>query len=170
MAINAKKLRELVDREMERLEDDRVKRHIRALLVEPSPVMRRWNYAHDQRFPRWSVLNDPESDTGIAYCEFGFGPERPWGLVWLTGDEDQMSMGQDSAWYATFLDAFCESQATGPLPIWQVFRGPWSKLEPMTGEGSLKETERRVAEFQAADPASNYFSHHDIRYGRRKSD
>jgi hypothetical protein len=81
MPINAEALRALVDRELERLLDARVKAHIRRLLVEPEPALRDGDYGEPcEQFPCW-VLSDSNSKTGIAYCESGFGPRNPWGLV-----------------------------------------------------------------------------------------
>ncbi len=47
------------------------------------------------------------SNTGIAYCEFGFGPRNPWGLVFLS----RGSIGMDSAWYESFWASYFESMA-----------------------------------------------------------
>jgi len=59
----------------------------------------------------WTVLEHQPSGTGIAYCEEGFGPDFPWGLVFLSGPH--MSMGMDSAWFASLEDAVRKS------PAWQ---------------------------------------------------
>ncbi|CAG0933531.1 hypothetical protein TFLX_03094 [Thermoflexales bacterium] len=66
-----------------------------------------------QTYPCWIVLEHKESNTGIAYCDYGFGPKDPWGLVFLSGD----SMGMDSGWFSSLEDAFRESMAReGPNP------------------------------------------------------
>jgi hypothetical protein len=58
----------------------------------------------------WTILNDKKSNTGIVYCESGFGPRAPWGLVWLgDAENERMLMGMDSQWFSTFLDAYFES-------------------------------------------------------------
>jgi hypothetical protein len=143
MAIDPDALKRLVERELESLTDARVIAHIRSLLVEPKVVLRDWDYGEPgQQYPCWSVLEDDASRTGIAYCESGFGPGQPWGLVWLGGvEQTSMSMGMDSGWYSTFLDAVFESRAVAPLPIWRVFRSDASgDRRPITGEDTWETT------------------------------
>src|SRR5205085_10543865 len=50
-----------------------------------------------------------------------FGPRSPWGLVNLSGSAN-MSIGMDSAWYVSFMEAYFESMAATELPIWRVFK------------------------------------------------
>src|SRR5260370_40363048 len=124
MTIDARTLKDLVENEWARTSDERIISHVRNLLVEPRIVMRHWDYGEPgQRFACWTVLEDPESGAVIAYCESGFGPRQPWGLV-REGDEAELpgaSIGSDSGWYSSFLDAFFESFAAVSLPIWRVF-------------------------------------------------
>jgi hypothetical protein len=48
---------------------------VKELLVEPGLVMSDWDYGEvDEQFACWTVLHDPSSNIGIAYCESGFGP------------------------------------------------------------------------------------------------
>jgi len=85
-------------------------------------LQREWDYGvPGQTYPCWSVLNHIESNTGIAFCEFGFGPRSPWGLVMLSGAE-HMSLGMDAGWFETFLEAYFDSRAITDLPIWRVFK------------------------------------------------
>jgi hypothetical protein len=121
-----------------------------------------------QQYPCWSVLEDDASRIGIAYCESGFGPGQPWGLVWLGGvEQTSMSMGMDSGRYSTFLDAVFESRAVAPLPIWRVFRSDASgDRRSITGEDTWETTWERVAEYRKADPASRYDCDHRIACGR----
>jgi hypothetical protein len=90
---------------------------IRRYLVEPFPVRRNWDYGSPgQTYVCWTVLEHPPSNTGVAYCEQGFGPDFPWGLVFLSGP--YMSMGMDSNWYASLGQAVRESMAwEGPGPL-----------------------------------------------------
>jgi hypothetical protein len=169
MSIDADVLKRVVDDELEHLFDARVKAHIRGLLVEPRAVLRNWDYGKPgEQHPCWAILNDSNSNTGIAYCETGFGPRAPWGLVWLEHSEDKpMSMGMDSGWFSTFLDAYFESPAATELPIWRVFKtGSSVTREPITDENSWEPTWKRVTECQKADPASRYDCGHSISYGR----
>jgi hypothetical protein len=80
MSITAAQIQAFIEIELKTLNDLRITTHIRSLLVEPMPVLRGWDYGTpDQAYPCWAVLNHPQSNTGIAYCEFGFGPSAPWG-------------------------------------------------------------------------------------------
>ena len=81
-----------------RMADARVMNHIRSLLVEPRPVLGDWEYGHKgQQYVCWIVLEDHASKTGIAYCENGFGPTAPWGLIFL---EDSSAPGRiRNFWY-----------------------------------------------------------------------
>jgi hypothetical protein len=151
------KLKALIDEELKHLSDPRVPAHIRSLLVEPSVVLRDWDYSEPvEQYPCWAVLNHDASNTGIAYCENGFGPRRPWGLVALIGNDPKaMSMGMDTGWFSTFLDAYFESYASGDLPIWRVFKtSPEGVREPITSENTWAATWEQVAEFRKCDSAS----------------
>ena len=56
-----------------------------------------WEYGKPgEQYPCWTVLKHDGSETGICYCDFGFGWRSHWGLVWL-GDEQKGSMGMDTA-------------------------------------------------------------------------
>ena len=110
MAFEAIEIRKLVESELSRLRDKRVLPRIQELLVEPYPVERAWDYGTPgQTFICWTVLEHRDSNTGIAYCEHGFGPENPWGLVFLSGPH--MAIGMDSAWFPSFEIALKESMA-----------------------------------------------------------
>jgi hypothetical protein len=169
MPIDAETLKAMIDHELERLSDTRVKEHIRPLLVDPKPVLRNWDYGKPgEQYVCWAVLNDSDSNTGVAYCENGFGPRSPWGLVWLgSDDEKHMSMGMDSGWFPTFLDAYFDSFAATRLPIWRVFRTDTSGVRhAITGEGAWEATWERVAECREEDPASRYDCNHSITVAR----
>src|SRR5213593_4196413 len=96
MTVVAAVLKRLIAQELEAVADERVRTHVRSLLIEPVPILRGWDYGKPgEQYACWGVLNHDPSNTGIAYCEEGFGPKLPWGLVWLSGD-DRMSIGMDS--------------------------------------------------------------------------
>jgi len=95
---------------MRRIRDVDVEMRIRSLLVCPHPVERDWDYGRPgETYTCWTVIEHPQSNTGVAYCERGFGPRRPWGLVFLSGPH--MGMGQDSNWFASLEEAVKESHA-----------------------------------------------------------
>jgi hypothetical protein len=123
MAVDPETVKTLIERELESLSDARVLTHIRELLVEPEVVFRAWDYSKPgEKYPCWTVFKHAASKTGIAYCEYGFGPRCPWGLVRLEDDETRGSIGMDSGWFTSLLDAYFDSHAASELPIWAVFK------------------------------------------------
>ncbi len=156
--VSGDSLTRLIENELARLDDDRVIGHIRRLLITPSPQTRAWDYGEPgEAYPCWLVLAHPESNTGIAYCEFGFGPKNPWGLLFLDGD-GYLSMGMDSGWFRRFLDAYFDSIAATELPIWRVFqrRGNTQPQVPVTDEGSWEATWAEVKRLRKENPDSRY--------------
>ena len=106
----AEEISVLVHEELDRITDSTLLKRIRKLLVSPYPVERDWHYGKiGERFTCWTVLEHPPSNTGIAYCQHGFGPSEPWGLVFLSGE--QMGIGMDSEWFSTLESAMRESMA-----------------------------------------------------------
>lgn len=100
----------LVERELARISDPKLADLVRELRVEPYAVERDWDYGSPgQRFVCWTVLEHNPSGTGVVYCDDGFGPERPWGLVFLSGPH--MGIGMDYGWYASLGDAVQDSMA-----------------------------------------------------------
>jgi hypothetical protein len=86
----------LVEGELAAVRDPALVALVRGLRVKPCPVERDWDYgAAGKKFVCWTVLAHPPSGTGVAYCEEGFGPAHPWGLVFLGGPHT--GMGMDSA-------------------------------------------------------------------------
>ena len=43
---------------------------------------------------------------GIAYCDQGFGPTHPWGLMFLTGPRS--SMGMETSWHRSLEEAYID--------------------------------------------------------------
>ena len=145
----------LIEGELSTLSDRRVIEHIRRLLVRPELQMRQWAYgAPDTVYPCWLVLAHGASNTGIAHCELGFGPRAPWGLLFLDGTAVQMAMGEDSAWFRRFLDAYFESAASSELPIWRVFQQDGSDFPgtPISAEGAWDATWAEVMRLRTEQP------------------
>ena len=108
----ASNIAELVDEELLRLTDPVQIEKVRALLVSPRCEQRGWDYGEaGQTFPCWIVAEHPESNTAFAYCEQGFGPECPWGLLFLSLSSPYTSMGMDCGWYRHFDECLRESFA-----------------------------------------------------------
>lgn len=96
-------LREAIDA----ISDEEVVAAISKYLVAPRVVMRNWDYADNTQFPCSIVAVDSESQIAIAYCEFGFGPSCPWGI--LNEPSEYNEMGMDCSWYSRLEDAFRQS-------------------------------------------------------------
>lgn len=83
---------------------------IRRHLIQPRCEEREWDYgAPGRTYPSWIFAEDPASNTAFAFCEEGFGPAEPWGLLSLRGAH--VSMGRDDAWFSQLEDAFRASMA-----------------------------------------------------------
>jgi hypothetical protein len=164
MGITPAQIHTLVETELSTINDPRVVAHVRSLLVTPTAISRDWDYgAPGQTYPCWSVLNHPKSNTGIAYCESGFGPRTPWGLVVLSGTS-HMSMGMDSGWFESFVEAYFDSMAAADLPIWRVFKQVDDSYPGvvLTSESEWDSTWNEVQRLRAADPTSRYHCSHSI--------
>jgi hypothetical protein len=159
VSINALELKKLIGIEIASVRDHRITGYVKKLLVEPIITMRGWDYgAPNQEYPCWSVLDDGVG--GIVYCAHGFGPQYPWGLVLTSGDANPpMSMGMDTDWFPTFLDAFFASQMAIPLPIWQVFElntDTWDVGGAVTGELEWGAAWRHCEALRSAHPDSRF--------------
>ncbi len=157
MAITPSELRALIETEVSKVTDARVLNHIRKSLIEPAQITRQWDYGGPgQSYLCWAVLKCLESSAGIAYCEFGFGPLRPWGLINLPGSADA-SMGMDCEWFSTFIDAYLESAAS-ELPIWRIFEEDGDKYpgSAISGEAGWESTWEQVHRLRRADPSGRY--------------
>jgi hypothetical protein len=166
MSIDAHQLKRLIEVELATLSDPRVEQHIRGLLIDPEPVLRDWDYgAVGQQCVCHDVLEHLPSNTAITYCEDGFGPRSPWGLVFLAGEH--LSMGMDSQWFTTFLQACFQSQAITNLPIWRVFKTDAAGVRSaITREGEWQSTWDQVMKLRESDPDSQYGCDTSIPYER----
>ena len=157
---DAEKLKDLIERELRGVRDERVVGLIRGLLVEPKLVLRGWDYGQpNEQYPCWDVLDDSAgSDTGIAFCEHGFGPRCPWGLVGMSETEGQpSSIGMDSGWFPTFMEAFFDSFAAAALPIWRVFSmDSGAPGKALTDELSWADAWKRCEDARNSAPGSHF--------------
>ncbi len=112
--LTADQVSSLVQRELAQLSDPALLTRIKELLVSPYPVERAWDYGRfGEKFVCWTVLEHRPSNTAIAYCEQGFGPSDPWGLVFISGEH--VGIGMDSGWFATLESAMRDSMAWDDL-------------------------------------------------------
>lgn len=155
-----------LDADLHNLRDPRVRASIEAFRVPmPNPIRLAWDYGEPgETFDGWLVFDDPGQRMGIVYCEKGFGPTSPWGLI-TTGDTCP-SMGMDSGWFRRFIEAYLESFSATDLPIWRVVR--WTRgdasHERITGELSWEEAWRMVDRLKKEDAAHLFGCEHDIGY------
>ena len=104
--MKASDVKRKVDAEIAAMRNRSVADEISSLLVEPRLEQRDWEYgAEHQKLPCWIVLESSSSDVCIAFSEKGFGPERPWGLVFASSKK---GLGMDSAWHRTLEEAFAD--------------------------------------------------------------
>lgn len=110
MALTAAQVSTLVETELARISDPKTAALIRALLVAPRCELRPWNYgAPGAEYPCWIVAEHSPSGTAFAYCEEGFGPSSPWGMLAISGEH--LSMGMDCGWYESLENVVRESFA-----------------------------------------------------------
>lgn len=105
MKTDRARLQRLLENEMAVIDNSDLQARVKALLIEPVFMRCAWDYgAPDETYPCWKVVGEPAVDTvGIIYCEQGFGPTCPWGLIWM--NEAVPSMGKDSGWFRSFREA-----------------------------------------------------------------
>ena len=115
-------LNALITTELAAVADERVVGAISSLLVEPRAGLIDWDYGSpNQQFNCWTVFHDRLNNTEIVFCEEGFGPSMPWGLVPADAGDGRRSMGMDSGWFETFLEAWFDSFSATDLDVWRVF-------------------------------------------------
>jgi hypothetical protein len=93
----------LVDAEISTFSDPSCLARLKRGLVEPYVELRPWDYGDpDDALPCWIFYVDHARDLAVAYCESGFGPRAPWGLLWLRAGPK--NMGMDSGWFSRLED------------------------------------------------------------------
>jgi len=108
--MTASEILSLVEAELTRISNPSTVALIRGLLVPPRCEQRPWDYGEpNQTFPCFIVAEHPASNTAFAYCEHGFGPRCPWGLLWRSGE--WLNMGMDSSWFTSLEDCVRDSFA-----------------------------------------------------------
>jgi hypothetical protein len=75
-----------------------------------------------------------------------------------------MSIGMDSGWYRSFLEAYVGSWASADLPIWRVFRqdGDTYPGVALTDESDEDSTWKEINRLRAANPGVRYNCSHSI--------
>jgi hypothetical protein len=163
MSLDAAKVRGLIEAEISSVGDGRIVSLIRALLVEPNEVMLDWDYGEPgDRYRCWTVLNEGAgSSVSVVYCEQGFGPGDPWGVVSLG---DGASMGMDSQWFPRFVEAFFNTYAVKDLPIWRVYSSDDDALrQPLTAELSWEDAWASCLKHRERHPGVGFHVDHPAR-------
>jgi hypothetical protein len=107
-ALSKERMEALVGEELSAISEQLLLETIKPLLVTPYVVKGAWDYGKPgETFECWTVLEHAKSNTGIAYCQEGFGPSYPWGLVFLAGPH--MGIGMDSGWHISLEHTFRNS-------------------------------------------------------------
>lgn len=110
MPITSADLEKVVEAEIPRIAQPELIACIRHHLVLPRCEQREWDYGIQRvTYPCWVFAEHPASNTAFAYCEQGFGPNEPWGLLSIRGEH--MSIGMDSGWFTRLEGAFRDSMA-----------------------------------------------------------
>lgn len=108
--MTASEVQTSVEAELARISEPSTVALIRSLLVQPRCEQRPWDYGEPgQTYPCWIVAEHPASNTAFAYCEHGFGPRCPWGLLACSGEF--LNMGMDSSWFSSLEDCVRDSFA-----------------------------------------------------------
>jgi len=84
------------------------------------------------------------------------------------GDDQgvRSSMGMDSGWFPTFMEAYFDSFASTALSIWHVFSvDGGAPAQRLTEELSWTEAWKRCEDARQADRGSHFMVHHAIVYG-----
>lgn len=79
-----------------------------------------------------------------------------------------MSIGMDSGWFSTFMDAYFDSFAATDLAIWRVFKEtPGQSSTPISDEQHWHTAWEQIEALRAQDGEAHYGCSHSITYGRR---
>ena len=104
--MDADTIKRLVSEEVSRITDMDRREALKAILVEPDLQLRDWLYGQElQKYPCWVIGRVPTEPTVLVYCEYGFGPSYPWGIL----HAEDRSLGMDAQWHLTLDDAFLNS-------------------------------------------------------------
>ncbi|MBW3623817.1 MAG: hypothetical protein KY468_10470 [Armatimonadetes bacterium] len=138
--LTSAQLKQLIEEELSHIIDTQRREALRSVRVNPSLEYRDWNYGHEgEQFPCWVVSNAPGRSVVLVFCEYGFGPESPWGAL-----HPSDSLGMDAQWFSSLDDAFIVSGLwDGPVPNGYEVPGPRDELteriRQMTSEMSSPE-------------------------------
>lgn len=97
----------LLDNEIAKIHDANVLQALRSFLIEPRLEMRTWDWHKPIRmYPVWVVAESSRYDYGIVFSDYGFAPEFPWGLVFLS----HKNFDADYCWLSSLEAAYLDSR------------------------------------------------------------
>jgi hypothetical protein len=80
---------------------------LKTFLVKPRLEMRTWDWHEPlKEYQVWIVAESSRFDYGIAFSDYGFGPEYPWGLVFSS----HSNFDADCCWYFSLEEAYKDSR------------------------------------------------------------
>jgi hypothetical protein len=101
-----------VAEELAHIADKRVGSALGRYVIRPRACSLQWDYGPAEQYPGFVIAEFHESETGIAYSDFGFGPSQPWILI----DLRRPGFGMDSGAFTKLEGAFRESMAWNEAP------------------------------------------------------
>jgi len=105
------------------------RRALESLLVEPREEWREWDYGEPgEGFAYWVVGEALEQGIVLAYCEHGFGPQFPWGILFVDApgqvSPEPHTLGMDAQWNWYLEEAFVRAGlwagARDPDELWML--------------------------------------------------
>src|SRR6266700_3057297 len=104
---NTSDVEQLVSEEMTKIRYAEIAKGLSAFLVTPRLETRLWEWqAPHKEYPVWMVAESQKYDYGIAFSDYGFAPDNPWGLVFLS----HKGFDADYCWYPTLESAYEDSR------------------------------------------------------------
>ena len=100
-------VRVLVEAEVAKFTSPDFAKGLKTFLVKPRSEIRTWDWHKPlKEFQVWIVAESSRFDYGIAFSDYGFGPEYPWGLVFSS----HSNCDADYCWYSSLEEAYKESR------------------------------------------------------------
>lgn len=97
----------LVEEAVGKIRDPIIIEGLKTFLVLPRKEMRTWDWNKPYtKYPVWVVAASSLYDYGIVFTDYGFAPERPWGLVFSSHD----NFDADYCWYPSLEETYEESR------------------------------------------------------------
>jgi hypothetical protein len=110
MELAAEQVSKIIETELAKIKNPQVLEVIRKVSVPLRCEVRPWDYGEpDTKYPCWIFAEHQTSNTAFAYCDKGFGPRCPWGLLWISGE--YLNMGMDSSWFSLLENLVQDSRA-----------------------------------------------------------